>query len=135
MIQTVVFDTKLYDREPLQRASAGLGIEWRFMDCRLNTETAAAAHGAKAICIFVNDRADRPCLEALAKLGRLLGGSHRNVLSLATTAPNFGAALAPAEKSKPNQVLERLKPLREAISIWGRWLASESGLRGWSSLH
>src|SRR6186997_443463 len=69
MTQTVVFDTKPYDREPLQRASAGLDIEWRFMDCRLNTETAAAAHGAKAICIFVNDRADRPCLEALAKLG------------------------------------------------------------------
>jgi D-lactate dehydrogenase len=69
MIQTVVFDTKPYDREPLQRASAGLDIEWRFMDCRLNTETAAAAHGAKAICIFVNDRADRPCLEALVKLG------------------------------------------------------------------
>ena len=31
MIQTVLFDTKPYDREPLQRASAGLDIEWRFM--------------------------------------------------------------------------------------------------------
>jgi len=69
MIQTVVFDTKPYDREPLQRASAGLGIEWRFMECRLSAETAAAAHGARAVCIFVNDHADRPCLEALAKLG------------------------------------------------------------------
>jgi D-lactate dehydrogenase len=69
MIQTVVFDTKPYDREPLQHASAGLDIEWRFIDCRLSAETAAAAHGAQAVCIFVNDRADRPCLEALAKLG------------------------------------------------------------------
>jgi D-lactate dehydrogenase len=69
MIQTVVFDTKPYDREPLQRAAAGLDIEWRFMEHRLSAETAAAAHGAKAACIFVNDRADRPCLEALAKLG------------------------------------------------------------------
>src|SRR6187549_2365129 len=69
MIPTVVFDTKPYDREPLQRASAGLDIEWRFMDCRLSAETAAAAHGAKAVCIFVNDRADRPCLEALASQG------------------------------------------------------------------
>src|SRR3954470_18606317 len=68
-IQTVVFDTKPYDREPLQRASAGTGIEWRFMECRLNTQTAAAAQGARAVCIFVNDRADRPCLEALQKLG------------------------------------------------------------------
>jgi D-lactate dehydrogenase len=69
MIQTVVFDTKPYDRAPLQRASAGHEIEWRFMDCRLSTETAAAAHGARAVCIFVNDRADRRCLSALGALG------------------------------------------------------------------
>ncbi|RYH14620.1 MAG: 2-hydroxyacid dehydrogenase [Alphaproteobacteria bacterium] len=66
---TVVFDTKPYDTEALQRASAGLGIEWRFMGCRLSAETAAAAHGAQAVCTFVNDCVDRPCLEALAKLG------------------------------------------------------------------
>src|SRR6188474_3420222 len=69
MIQTIVFDTKPYDREPLQRASSGLDIEWRFMDCRLSAETAAAAHGAQAVCTFVNDRVDRPCLEALVQLG------------------------------------------------------------------
>jgi len=69
MIHTVVFDTKSYDREPFGRASAGTGIEWRFMECRLSAETAAAAHGAQAVCTFVNDRVDRPCLEALAGLG------------------------------------------------------------------
>src|SRR4051812_10561889 len=69
MMQTTVFDTKPYDREPLQRASAGLDIEWRFMDCRLSAETAAAANSAQAVCTFVNDRVDRRCLEALAKLG------------------------------------------------------------------
>lgn len=68
-VSTVVFDTKSYDREHLQLASASSHIQWRFMDCRLSVETAAAAHGAQAICIFVNDRADRPCLEALVKLG------------------------------------------------------------------
>ena len=69
MSKTVVFDTKPYDREPLQRASAGLDIQWRFMDCRLSAETAAATHGALAVCTFVNDHVDRPCLEALAALG------------------------------------------------------------------
>src|SRR6188768_509586 len=69
MVLTIVFDTKPYDREALQRASAGLDIEWRFMDCRLTAETAFAAQGAQAVCTFVNDRPDRPCLEALAKLG------------------------------------------------------------------
>jgi D-lactate dehydrogenase len=65
----VVFDTKPYDREALLRASAGSSIEWRFMDCRLSAETAAAVQGAQAVCIFVNDKADRPCLEILAKQG------------------------------------------------------------------
>jgi hypothetical protein len=44
MIQTVVFDTKPYNRGPLQRASAGLDIEWRFMDqqkLRLSSQSPA----------------------------------------------------------------------------------------------
>jgi D-lactate dehydrogenase len=69
MIKTIVFDTKPYDREALERASAGSDIEWRFKDYRLSTETASAARGAQAVCIFVNDKADRPCLEALAAEG------------------------------------------------------------------
>jgi D-lactate dehydrogenase len=68
-LQTAVFDTKSYDRESFQRASASGVIAWRFMDWRLSAETATAAQGARAICIFVNDRADRACLEALASLG------------------------------------------------------------------
>jgi D-lactate dehydrogenase len=68
-LQTAVFDTKSYDRESLQRAASSSEIEWRFMDWRLSAETAAAAQGARAICVFVNDRADRTCLKALASLG------------------------------------------------------------------
>ena len=69
MIRTVVFDTKPYDREPLQQASASGGIDWQFVEWRLSAETAASAKGAAAVCVFVNDHADRPCLEALAALG------------------------------------------------------------------
>jgi D-lactate dehydrogenase len=68
-LQTVVFDTKPYDRESLQRAVSNGEIEWRFLDWRLSAETAVSAQGARAICIFVNDRADRACLEALASSG------------------------------------------------------------------
>src|SRR5437763_8588004 len=68
-LQTVVFDTKPYDRESLQRAVSNGEIEWRFVDWRLSAETAAAAQEAQAICIFVNDSADRKCLEALASQG------------------------------------------------------------------
>jgi D-lactate dehydrogenase len=69
MIRTVVFDTKAYDRESLQRATANGRIEWKFMEFRLRPETASAAKRAQAVCIFVNDHADRPSLEALASLG------------------------------------------------------------------
>jgi D-lactate dehydrogenase len=69
MITAAVFDTKPYDREPLQRASAGSAIEWRFLDFRLSPETAPLAQGAQAVCVFVNDQLDRSCLEALAAQG------------------------------------------------------------------
>ena len=68
-ILTTVFDTKPYDRELRQHTPAESGIEWRFMDCRLSAETAPAAHGSQAICIFVNDKANRACLEILWNLG------------------------------------------------------------------
>jgi D-lactate dehydrogenase len=62
---TVVFDTKLYDRESLQKASPKSEIDWKFMEFRLGPETAVAAQGAQAVCIFVNDHADRATLEEL----------------------------------------------------------------------
>jgi D-lactate dehydrogenase len=68
-LETVVFDTKPYDRESFQRASFNGAIAWRFLDSRLSVETAPAARGAQAVCIFVNDRADRRCLETLHSLG------------------------------------------------------------------
>ncbi|MBK9138469.1 MAG: 2-hydroxyacid dehydrogenase [Verrucomicrobia bacterium] len=69
MLTTTVFDTRAYDRESLLRAAAGFPIEWRFLDFRLTRETAALARGARAVCVFVNDELDRPCLEAVAGLG------------------------------------------------------------------
>ena len=68
-LRTVVFDTKPYERESLQRAGTKDKVEWHFVDWRLSAETASAAQGARAVCIFVNDRADRACLEALASNG------------------------------------------------------------------
>src|SRR5689334_21640151 len=68
-VTTVVFDTKAYDRESLQRAGTAEFIDWRFLETRLSSTTAPSAHGAQAVCIFVNDRADRPCLEQLQSIG------------------------------------------------------------------
>lgn len=67
----LVFDTKTYDREYLQCAAEGLGIELCFRDFRLEQYTGAVASvcGATAACIFVNDVADRGALAELANAG------------------------------------------------------------------
>jgi len=67
-VPTVVFDTKPYDRESLGRAADG-AVDWHFREYRLNADTAVAAKNARAVCIFVNDRADRAALEVLKSLG------------------------------------------------------------------
>lgn len=68
-IQVAVYDTKPYDRQYLERAAHGEPLHWRFHEFRLNSETAATAQGAQAVCIFVNDRADGRCLETLVQHG------------------------------------------------------------------
>lgn len=64
-----VFDTKPYDREYLGKATHGSALELRYQEFRLEPATASAAAGAQAVCIFVNDCADRPILEQLARSG------------------------------------------------------------------
>jgi D-lactate dehydrogenase len=68
MIEVAVYDTRPYDRKYLERAEGGEGIRWRFHEFRLSAETAMTTSGAQAVCIFVNDHADRGCLEKLAQL-------------------------------------------------------------------
>ena len=78
-----VFDTKPYDREYLARALGAERLAWRFHDFRLSAKTAPTAAGAQAVCAFVNDQADRACLEILASLSvemlALRGAGYNNV--------------------------------------------------------
>lgn len=69
MIDAAVYSTRPYDREYLSQAARGSRVSWRFHDFALSAETAAAARGAQAVCLFVNDQADRACVTALAALG------------------------------------------------------------------
>lgn len=66
VITAAVFDTKPYDREALEQASANHGINWHFLDFRLTQDAASSAKNARAVCAFVNDQLNRPCLEVLA---------------------------------------------------------------------
>ncbi len=68
-LTVVVYDTKPYDREALLAAAGQRAIDWQFLDFRLTAATASAAEGAAAVCVFVNDQVDGPCLEALRRAG------------------------------------------------------------------
>ncbi len=68
-IDVAVYDAKPYDCEYLMRSPGADRIAWHFHEFRLSSKTAAAASGARAVCLFVNDEADRASLEHLAALG------------------------------------------------------------------
>src|SRR5688572_25063353 len=65
-LAVAVYDTRPYDRRYLCDAPDARQVDWRFHDFRLSDETAITAEGARAVCVFVNDRVDRKCLEQLA---------------------------------------------------------------------
>ncbi len=65
MNNVAFYDTKPYDRVYMERAERSNELRWQFHEFRLTRETAGTAGGAQSVCVFVNDRLDRPCLEAL----------------------------------------------------------------------
>ena len=69
MFEVAVYDTKSYDRQYLNEVPESRNINWRFLDFRLNPESALTAQNAQAVCVFVNDNLNRSCLEILSKTG------------------------------------------------------------------
>jgi D-lactate dehydrogenase len=68
-MRVAAFSIKPYDRESLVAASAGLPLEWTWLEPRLDRETARLAEGAVAVNCFVNDSLDAATLDRLAELG------------------------------------------------------------------
>lgn len=54
MLKVAVYDSKPYDRQFL---GAEGGLQWHFLEARLEAETAGLAAGCGAACVFVNDQA------------------------------------------------------------------------------
>jgi D-lactate dehydrogenase len=67
-----VFDTRPYDRQHLLTAQGADSVRWNFHEFRLSADTASAAEGAQAVCVFVNDRVDAACVRKLSQLGTKL---------------------------------------------------------------
>src|SRR5690606_19373078 len=63
------FDAHRFDRAAFEAANALFGHGVTSLEPRLPADTAGLAAGHDAVCAFVNDRLDAPCLEAIAKTG------------------------------------------------------------------
>ena len=66
-MRVAVYDTKPYDREYLGAQKEA--IAWHFNEFRLGEQTSLTAEGFQAVCVFVNDRVDAPCIQKLNELG------------------------------------------------------------------
>lgn len=71
-MKIAVFSAKRYDREFLDAANVAEGHVLKYFDVPLELETASLAVGHDAVCIFVNDDASAPVLEALHRGGTRL---------------------------------------------------------------
>jgi len=120
-MKIAVFSAKSYDRESLDAANLrlppGERHELHYLEPRLDRRTAALARGFPAVCIFVNDEADRDALEALSRGGtRLLAlraAGFNNVDIRA--AHETGVAVVRVPAYSPNAVAEHAVGLMLAL--------------------
>lgn len=113
-----VFSTRPYDREQLEAAGRDQPLTWRFLDQRLDASTVAAAEGASAVCVFVNDRVDAGVLESLDALGVrlvLLRCAGFNNVDLAAAA-RLGIAVGRVPEYSPYAVAEHTLALLLALN-------------------
>ena len=112
------YDTKPYDREYFERAAGAEQLRCQFHEFRLTSETASSVNGAKAVCVFVNDRLDAPCLKQLHAAGiRLvaLRCTGFNNVDLAA-AKSIGIAVIRVPAYSPHAVAEHAIALLLALN-------------------
>jgi D-lactate dehydrogenase len=105
-IKVGVFSTQNHDRQYLKLLSEK--FEVHFFEAHLNQQTALLAQGCKVACLFVNDCADRPALQALAQAGvkliALRCAGYNNVDLLA--AKELGLTVVRVPEYSPHAVAE-----------------------------
>lgn len=69
MIKIAFFDTKDYDKTLFNKYNKKYKYDITYFETKLTSETAPLAKGFDAVCIFVNDKADKATLDQLNEYG------------------------------------------------------------------
>jgi len=130
-LKAVLFDAQSYDIGSFDDRNQGR-YAFRYVPARLTEETAAAASGHKAICIFVNDTCDAGIIETIAALGveliALRCSGYNNVDLDACDAHNISVVRVPAYS--PHAVAEHTLALMLMLNrrLHLAYLRNRSGL-------
>jgi D-lactate dehydrogenase len=119
-LHIAVFSTRSYDRRFLDAANLAAGTPHNLVyhEAHLSAQSAPLAAGAEAVCAFVNDRLDRPAIEALAAQGirlvalRSAGFNHVDL----PAAREVGITVARVPAYSPNAVAEHTVALILALN-------------------
>jgi D-lactate dehydrogenase len=119
-LHIAVFSTRSYDRSFLDSANLAAGSPHNLVyhETHLSAQSAPLAAGAQAVCAFVNDRLDRPAIEALAAQGirlvalRSAGFNHVDLFA----AREVGITVARVPAYSPNAVAEHTVALILALN-------------------
>ena len=69
MIKVAFYDTKEYDKPSFERYGEQKDIQFRFLETKLNEDTAELARGCDAVCVFVNDTVNAEVIDKLYAMG------------------------------------------------------------------
>jgi len=107
-MRVAMFSTKPYDRRSFEERNVAHAHEITYLEPRLSAQTASLADGFPAVCLFVNDEADKCVIERLARGGTRLIAlrcAGFNNVDLAA-AERHGVAVARVPAYSPHAVAE-----------------------------
>lgn len=117
-MRIAVYSSKSYDRDYLNRANADGRHDFVYLESRLDHDSARAARGFPALCLFVNDSADAAVLEQLAADGLrliVLRCAGFNNVDL-EAAERLGIRVARVPEYSPHAVAEHTMALILALN-------------------
>ncbi len=69
MLNVAFYNAKIYDRPCLEHFGALPGVQFKFLETKLNEDTADLARGCEAVCVFVNDTVNAAVIDKLYEYG------------------------------------------------------------------